>query len=654
MAIVWRRMRQWSWAIGSAIGVLVSVLVLMVRGMGWLQPLDLDLYDLMVRWEARQGPADSRLTIISINEEDIHRQGRWPVSDAVLGEVVATLKSHGARAIGVDIYRDIEVPPGRAELDDVLKTSSNVIVVSKLGGSGIPAIQAPPVLAGTQQVSFNDVLLDPDGIVRRGLLFQDEGDQVAYGFALRVALLYLEHEGIRPQPDADDPQRLRLGTVTLSPFEANDGGYVGADAKGYQVLLDYRGGGFRTFSLTQLLAGQVPSDAIQDKIVLIGVSAESVPDWFHTPLSSALSPGEFLTGVTLHGHLVSQLLRAGLQGHQGKRSWPEQAEGGGIILASLLGGVVGMIIRSPWRYGVWVAGGIVALLGGAVGLYRAGWWIPAVPPVIAWVSSTSLATASVLKREKNERMMLMRLFEQHVSPQVADSIWKEREQFLEGGRPRPQKMIVTVLFSDFKGYTAAAEQLDPHDLLEWINSYIEAMALVITVHGGVVDDYAGDGIKANFGVPLLDQTPDAVARQALAAVRCALMMQDELQRLNTEWHARGRDPVGMRVGICTGPVVAGTIGSAQRLKYTTVGDTVNVAARLEGLDRDNIPFETPANFCRILIDGATRNRVEGNIQVESVGQVTVKGKREPIEVYRVVGSPHLPRGDDERQMSGDA
>lgn len=639
MAIVWRQMRQWPWAIGSGIGVLVSVLVLTARGVGWLQPLDLDLYDLLVQWEARQAPMDSRLTIISISEEDIHRQGRWPISDAMLSEMLGSLKTHGARAIGVDIYRDIEVPPGRAALDDILRTSSNVIVVTKLGGAGVPAIPAPPVLAGTPQVSFNDVLVDPDGIVRRGLLFQDEGDQVAFGFALRVALLYLEHEGIRPQPDADDPQRLRLGTVTLSPLESDDGGYVGADANGYQVLLDYRGGsgGFRTFSLTQLLAGQVPADAIQDKIVLIGVGAQSVPDWFHTPLSSVLSPGEFLTGVTLHGHLVSQLLRVGLQGHQGKRSWPEQAEGGVVVLTALLGGVIGMTIRSPWRYGAWVAGGTGVLLGGAAGLYGAGWWIPAVPPVLAWVSSTSLATASVLKREKHERMMLMRLFAQHVSPQVADSIWKEREQFLEGGRPRPQKMTVTVLFSDFKGYTAAAELLDPHELLEWINSYIEAMARVVTVHGGVVDDYAGDGIKANFGVPLLDQTREAIARQALAAVRCALTMQDELQRLNAEWQARGKDLVGMRIGICTGVVVAGTIGSAQRLKYTTVGDTVNVAARLESLDRDNLPVGTSANPCRILIDSATSSRVNAEVRVEPVGQVTVKGKREPFEAYRVVG-----------------
>jgi len=268
---------------------------------------------------------------------------------------------------------------------------------------------------------------------------------------------------------------------------------------------------------------------------------------------------------------------------------------------------------------------------------------------LAWVLSSSLTTVSVLKREKKERASLMRLFEQHVSPQVADTIWRDRDQFLEGGRPRPQKMVVTVLFSDFKGYTAAAEKLDPHELMEWINSYIEAMAHVITVHGGVVDDYAGDGIKANFGVPLANTDDAAVRRSAEAAVICSLSMQEQLQHLNAQWQERGRDPVGMRIGLSTGPVVAGTIGSSQRLKYTTVGDTVNAAARLESLDRDNVPVGTPGNPCRILIDGKTRSYLGENIAVESIGAVSVKGKREPLDTYRVIG-PTTPAPTDDAAL----
>ena len=653
---IWQQVNKWPGMLGVLVGLLSAVVILVLRSTGLLQPLDLGVYDLLVQWEASHEPADSRLTVISIIEDDIHQQGQWPISDAVLGDLLKRLRNGGARAIGIDIYRDIEVPPGRAELNDVLKNTPNVVAVTKLGGTGTLSIPAPAVLVGTEQVGFNDILVDPDGIVRRGLLFQDAGDQVAYGFALRLALLYLQHESVVPQPDADDPQRLKLGSVPLIPFESNDGGYVGADANGYQILLDYRGGirGFRTFSLTQLLHGQVPQEAIKDKVVLIGVGAESVPDWFHTPLSSVLKPGEIMIGVTLHGHLVSQLLRAGLQGHHGIRSWSEGAEAVVIFIAALLGGLIGIRVRSPWRYAGWVMGGLGAMSGAGVAVFQLGWWVPAVPPALAWVLSTSLATVSVLKQEKKERAMLMRLFAQHVSPQVADTIWREREQFLEGGRPRPQKMTVTVLFSDFKGYTAAAEKLDPHDLMEWINSYIEAMAQVVTVHGGVVDDYAGDGIKANFGVPLLHVSDNAVQQNAQAAVSCSLKMQDELQRLNVGWHARGRDPVGMRIGIATGLVVAGTIGSAQRMKYTTVGDTVNMAARLESLDRDHVPVGTVANPCRILIDAATRAHLGRKILVESIGHVSVKGKSEPLDTYRVVGQATPSTDGGVPQRSGDA
>lgn len=242
--------------------------------------------------------------------------------------------------------------------------------------------------------------------------------------------------------------------------------------------------------------------------------------------------------------------------------------------------------------------------------------------------------------------MLMHLFEQHVSPQVADRIWRERAHFLEGGRPRPQKMTVSVLFSDFKGYTAAAEQLDPHSLMEWINSYIEAMARVISEHGGVVDDYAGDGIKANFGVPVPSGSEENVRRHAQDAVLCALKMQDELARQNNRWRERGRDPIGMRIGIATGMVVAGTIGSAQRLKYTTVGDTVNIAARLENLDRDIVPVGTPVSSCRILIDRPTRACLGEWILIEPIGPVAVKGKRESLEAYRVVGLGGQATQDD--------
>ncbi|TLY29111.1 MAG: adenylate/guanylate cyclase domain-containing protein [Nitrospirae bacterium] len=198
-------------------------------------------------------------------------------------------------------------------------------------------------------------------------------------------------------------------------------------------------------------------------------------------------------------------------------------------------------------------------------------------------------------------------------------------------------MIATVLFSDLKGYTSAAEKLEPRALMDWVNSYLEAMAQVIIEHGGVIDDYAGDGIKANFGVPLPRSTDLEISQDAVNAVRCALAMEQGLRRLNERWGAQDLPTVGMRIGIGTGPVVAGSLGSSQRMKYTTVGDTVNFAARLESLDKDQVAPTGQAAQYRILIDETTLRYLGGQFETQLIGEVSLKGKERPLITYRILG-----------------
>lgn len=198
-------------------------------------------------------------------------------------------------------------------------------------------------------------------------------------------------------------------------------------------------------------------------------------------------------------------------------------------------------------------------------------------------------------------------------------------------------MIATVLFSDLQGYTSVAEGLEPQRLLDWINSYLAALTDVIIAHHGVIDDYAGDGIKANFGVPLPRGTAEEIQDDARRAVRCALALREVLERLNAQSQSRGLPTVGMRIGICSGPVVAGSLGSAQRLKYTTIGDTVNSAARLESLDKDRFVPTDPSNLCHIMIDETTAGYLTDQFRLERVGEVSVKGKERPLIAYRVMG-----------------
>jgi adenylate cyclase len=229
----------------------------------------------------------------------------------------------------------------------------------------------------------------------------------------------------------------------------------------------------------------------------------------------------------------------------------------------------------------------------------------------------------------------MRIFSSHVSKEIAETLWQQRHEFLENGRPRPQKVVATTLFSDLRGFTSVSEKLAPEDLMDWLNTYLEAMAKVIAAHNGVIDNYAGDGIKANFGVPVPRSKEEEIQRDAVSAVRCALAMEREMVRLNKVWEERHLPAVGMRIGIFTGPVVAGLLGGSERFKYTTIGDSVNVASRLESYDKD-IGKE---RLCRILVGESTMQLVQGHFQAEKVGEASLKGKTEKVMIYRILPFP---------------
>ena len=198
-------------------------------------------------------------------------------------------------------------------------------------------------------------------------------------------------------------------------------------------------------------------------------------------------------------------------------------------------------------------------------------------------------------------------------------------------------MIVTVLFTDLEGYTGASEKMTPQVLMDWTNTYLDIMAQSVMKHGGVVDDYFGDAIKANFGVPIARTTEAEIKQDAVNAVNCALAMEKEMERLRRHWQERQLPTARLRIGIFTGPVVAGSLGTAERLKYTTLGDTVNTAARLESWDKDAWEPDFGDRPCRILIGESTWQYLDQQFHSERVGQLTLKGKNEKVTVYRLTG-----------------
>jgi adenylate cyclase len=630
------------------ISTMVAGIVIATRQGGYLETWELAAYDWTVRFQPATVTSKPPIVLIGITEDDIHILARWPLTDAIMAELLEKIASYQPYAIGVDIYRNFSVPPGQKALDRVLAAHPTIIMVTKFGGAGQVAVPPPHGVSG-EQVGFNDLLIDRDGVVRRGLVFLDNGEQTIYSFSLRLALLYLRAVGITPQPDPVHPEYLRLGRVTFRPFEANDGGYVGADARGYQILLDFRGASqpILSISLATLLSEQIEPGILRNKIVLVGVTAESVPDLLHTPLSSGLGPEERgIYGPYVHAHIVNQLLRAGINGVWPIGTLSDAQKALWIALWALLGGIIGCAARSVWRLLLLSTTGLVLILAISYLALVRGLWLPSVPPVLGWLTAASLLTAYMSSQEKAQRTLLMQLFSRHVSPEVAETIWQQRDQFWDGGRPRSQKMTITVLFSDLENFTPIAEKLDPQGLMEWMNTYIEKMAQLVMQYGGVVDDYFGDAIKANFGTPVARVSEAEIRQDARNAVNCALAMEAEMNRLNMVWQKEHLPTVRMRIGIFTGLAVAGSLGSSERLKYTTIGDTVNIAARLESYEKESPECGFGDSSCRILIGESTLRYLDYRYQTHKVGMLSLKGKEEKIVVYRLIGV-HQPTGGKE-------
>ncbi len=623
----------------AVIALLVFLGVMGLRWGGYLENAELDAYD----WSMRLRPTTIKLappiTLITITDNDIRELGHWPVTDEVLAGALNIVTQHHPRAIGVDIYRDLEVPPGRQELDRVLNAHPEIIMVMKFGQVEKGGIPGPAILRGTDRVGFSDVVVDFDGIVRRGLLFLDDGETFYRSFSLLLALHYLEQEGIIPVPADENPDWVQLGNTVFRPFESHDGSYIQADAQGYQFLLDLdrRESVFPSISFGAVLAGNFKPELFQGRIVLIGVNAQGVKDYFYTSQCGTLTVCPPIPGIELHAYMVHQLLRSAQEkGHAPIVTFSDSQEAGWIGLWVLGGGLIGAYVRGAWRFSLAVLMGIVLLSGVVVGGMMQGRWIPFIPPVLGWMVNAMVVTALISNREKQDRTVLMSLFSRHVSLEVAQAVWSQREQFLENGRLRPQKLVATTLFSDLEGFTPVAESMEPHKLLEWLNTYLETMVTIIAGHGGIVDDYYGDMIKADFGVLTAGQSEEDIKREAMNAVKCAMTMEQEMNRLNAQWAQQGLPAVRMRIGINTGPVVTGSLGSAQRLKFTTVGDSVNIAARLESYQKDSLETWAKDEVCRILIGEPTKHYLGDHPWgLKEVGAVTLRGKANTIPVYRL-------------------
>lgn len=623
--------------IGFLLSVFVCAFIIFLKTNGALQSIELSVYDKNITISAGEFSHKPPVTLVMVTEADIQSLGQWPIPDKALSEIIERISAHNPRAIGLDIYRDIPVLPGHKQLTQTLKNTPNIIAIEKFGGSQTTGIPAPKVLRGSHKVGFNDIPSDSGGIVRRGLLFLDDGENYYFSFPLRLALLYLQYEEIFPQQGEPDPYHLRLGDVTIKPFEHNFGSYINADAAGYQFMLDFKGGSmpFDILTLKELHENKFNPELLKGKVVIIGVDAESVKDHFFTPYSTDLKEDMGISGPSLHAHITNQLIRTGMYGDKPVDTISDNFEIFLIMIWCLFGALVGIWIRSALYFSLISFIGLFVLAAFNYLSFINGHWIPLVSPVIGWLSTVSVTTAYISYFEKTQKNELMQIFSKYVSSEVAETIWDNHEILHEDGRLQSKKLVATVFFTDLQGFTAVSEQWEPEALMDWLNDYMEQMAAVVIEYHGVVDDYFGDAIKANFGVPVPRTKYEDIREDVINAIDCALKMSEKMDLLNLEWKEKGIPTMRMRIGINTGDVVAGSLGSSQRMKYTTVGDTVNTAARLESLNREAFVTDTTFGACRIFVSEKTLSYVENIYNATLVEKVPLKGKKEMITVYHI-------------------
>ncbi len=472
----------------------------------------------------------------------------------------------------------------------------------------------PQLAKASARLGFFNASADPDGTVRRVPLFALlEGPKgLLPSLELQTAAAYLD---ARVEPVVVPSEHLVTGARLRRP----DGQVLPLRVPQLEdepfMLVNYPGpaSSFTTLSLADVVDGSFDPASVRGKAVLVGVTLVGKFDQRVTPFS------EFEAGVYVHAAALSNILS---QDFLTRPSAAQPLEllfmlGSAVLLARLLPRV-----RFTWKLGA------VALLGGAwlavdQLLFTRGIQVATVLPLASLVTSAFAVIFLGYFSVDAEKARLRTTFQHYLDASVMEQVLEHPEKLKLGG----ERKELTVLFSDIRGFTTLSERMTPEQLVSFINEYLTPMTDVIFENGGTLDKYIGDAIMAFWGAPV-DQ-PD----HALRACRAALGFLEKLGTLRSRWRAAGLPEVDIGVGINSGLMNVGHMGTQDRFNYTVMGDAVNLASRLEGLTK---MYDT-----RILISAATYAQTLGHVTARRLGVVRVKGKSEPTDIYelRAMGAP---------------
>lgn len=634
-----RRIIELTLGLGAALVVLI---IYLTRG---LTIYELKTLDLRFRILPRITQPREDIVIIAIDDSSLQAEmeslGMWPWPREIHARLIDFLKLGGARIIAFDVLflePDRHNPINDRELAESIKEAGNVYLATEFAEELeyrgkeyfkperiLKKFEYPTVkkdkgrLLSYSRVTLPlrelsseagslgqvNILPDEDGVVRRIPLLINHKDRIYGSLALEIVrdVLGLEKEEVKIIPG----KTIQMGEIEI-PIDEEGG-----------MLVSYAGepGSFKYYSycgiinsMIDLSGGSQPEISpfiFKDKIVLIGTTAAGLVDIWATPHSP------IFPGVEVQANILNTILNQDFL-----RPCPKGINIGIILLLGLSLGLV--IPRMRPLSGGFLALGILVfylLVAGFLFSYARIDLEIIRPGLTILLAYLGIVVYRYMTEEK-EKKWIRGVFSRYVTTQVVDEILSEPEKLSLGGERRP----VTILFADIWGFTSLAEDMTPEEVVGILNEYFSAMTRIIFEHQGTLDKFIGDCIMAVFGAPLA--TPDHTER----ALYTAIEMGEELRRLQEKWKREGKTPFRVGIGINSGEVVVGNIGSEERMEYTAVGSEVNLAARLESLTREY--------DAEIIISEAVYQKVKDMVEAKSLGETKVKGMKKSVRIYEVL------------------
>lgn len=556
-------------------------------------------YSLQDRVLQRESPVDTRVILVGIDDKSLEVLGRWQDwSRAYHAQLLETISQGNPAVIGIDlIFTEAAADPWEDQIlaeavqkaGNVVLTSFGVFAEEATGGKihTLDYYEAFNFLDGEYLTGHINTIPDPDGVVRKTVLYFDYEGQKIESFAWTIYQKYLESQG-QPVPD--------LQKIPLDPLNRMEISYTG------------RPGSFETLSYYQVLSQEIPPEYFEDKIVLVGPCTVGIDDYYFTPLA----PETPMYGVEIHANIIQNFLQ---ENYKAQVSCPLVLA---ILFAFGLGGHIAFHRLSPAKGLLLLAVLVAGYMLLAQKAYQQGHILPLLYPLTLGAVSYLTVLAYRYLEELRERKRITGVFSRYVAPQVVGKILEEGENALQLGGARKE---ISVLFVDIRGFTPLSEKAAPEEVVEILNEYLTLCANSIFKYDGTLDKFIGDATMAIYNAPLdLDDHP-------LKAVQSAWAMKEGSFELQRKLEERFGYAVQFGIGINTGPAVIGNIGAKFRMDYTAIGDTVNTAARLE----------SNAKPGQILLSQAVYEKVKDRVLVTPLGEIKVKGKVQGIPVYQLDG-----------------